>query len=201
MAEAEIFDMKSGKQRIRRYDTLHGTLCNGLTSLPASIGKLQKMTTLNIANSAITALPAEMEQLVSCTDLEIYNCPNMKEFPMSITRMPELVSLNISNNKQWSAEEIRKGLVGFAEGPSKDKIQILYARENSLEELPVEIAVMEKVSLLDLAYNKISKLHPMGKMAVSLGGTHIVIAEEVMVSVIGRYYFAFYAIIAFKAHS
>ena len=163
MSESEIFDMKSGKQRIRRYDTLHGTLCNGLTSLPASIGKLQKMTTLNIANSAITALPDEMEQLVSCTDLEIYNCPNMIEFPMSITRMPELVSLNLSNNKQWSAEEIRKGLIGFAEGPSKEKIQILYARENSLEELPAEMAVMEKVSLLDLAYNKISKLHPMGK--------------------------------------
>ncbi len=163
MSETEIFDMKSGAQRIRRYDTLHGTLCNGLTSLPASIGKLVNLTTLNIANSAITALPDEMEQLVSCTDLEIYNCPNMIEFPMSITRMPELVSLNLSNNKQWSAEEIRKGLIGFAEGPSKEKIQILYARENSLEELPAEMAVMEKVSLLDLAYNKISKLHPMGK--------------------------------------
>lgn len=163
MNEGEIFDLKSGAQRIRRYDTLHGTLCNGLTSLPASIGKLTNLTTFNIANSAITELPEEMEQLTSCTDLEIYNCPNMKRFPMVITRMPELVSLNLSNNKQWSAEEIRKGLIGLAEGPSKEKIQILYARENSLEELPVEIAAMEKVGLLDLAYNKISKLHALGK--------------------------------------
>ncbi len=163
MTEGEIFDLQSGAQRIRRYDTLHGTLCNGLTSLPASIGNLVNLTTFNVANSTIAELPAEMEKLVSCTDLEIYNCPNMKQFPMGITKMPELVSLNLSNNKQWSAEEIYKGLVGLAQGPSKEKIQILYARENSLEELPVEMAVMEKMSLLDVAYNNISKLHAMGK--------------------------------------
>lgn len=170
MSEAEIFDTKSGAQRIHRYDTTHGVLANGLSSLPAEIGKLTKLTTLNIANSAIAELPAEMEQLVSCTDLEIYNCPNMKQFPMSITRMPELVSLNLSNNKQWSAEEIYKGLSALAIdpatgalAPSAQKIQILYARENSLEELPVAMAVMEKMSLLDLAYNNISKLHALGK--------------------------------------
>jgi Leucine-rich repeat (LRR) protein len=77
--------------------------------------------------------------------------------------MPELISVNISNNRQWSAEQIYAGMDALATGASKEKIQILYARQNSLEELPESFRNMTKVSLLDLAYNRISKIHPLGK--------------------------------------
>lgn len=164
MKEHEIFDMKTGKQRdIQLHDTNHGTLCNGLLSLPKEIGNLKKLEYFYIANSEIETIPDELAELSSCTDFEIYNCPKLKNFPMSVCQMPELVSINISNNAQWSAEEIFKGLDGLAKGPSSDNIQILYARQNNLEELPVSFADMGKLGLLDLAYNKISKLHAMGK--------------------------------------
>ena len=162
--EGDIFDLKPGEQRqINLYDTNHGTLNNGLRSLPAEIGRLKKLEIFYVANSEIEALPAEMAELVSCTDLEIYNCPKMTRFPLSIAQMPELVSINISNNAQWSAEEIYAGLDALAKGPSREKIQILYARQNSLEELPASFSQMEKIGLLDLAFNKISKIHPLGK--------------------------------------
>ena len=162
--EGDIFDLKTGEQRqINLYDTNHGTLNNGLRSLPAEIGRLKKLEIFYVANSEIEALPAEMAELVSCTDLEIYNCPKMTRFPLSIAQMPELVSINISNNAQWSAEEIYAGLDALAKGPSREKIQILYARQNSLEELPASFSHMEKIGLLDLAFNKISKIHPLGK--------------------------------------
>lgn len=162
--EGDIFDPKTGEQRqINLYDTNHGTLNNGLRSLPAEIGRLKKLEIFYVANSEIEALPAEMAELVSCTDLEIYNCPKMTRFPLSIAQMPELVSINISNNAQWSAEEIYAGLDALAKGPSREKIQILYARQNSLEELPASFSQMEKIGLLDLAFNKISKIHPLGK--------------------------------------
>ena len=162
--EGDIFDLKTGEQRqINLYDTNHGTLNNGLRSLPAEIGRLKKLEIFYVANSEIEALPAEMAELVSCTDLEIYNCPKMTRFPLSIAQMPELVSINISNNVQWSAEEIYAGLDALAKGPSREKIQILYARQNSLEELPASFSQMEKIGLLDLAFNKISKIHPLGK--------------------------------------
>lgn len=164
MNEGDIFDLKTGEQRqINLYDTNHGTLNNGLRSLPAEIGRLKKLEIFYVANSEIEALPAEMAELVSCTDLEIYNCPKMTRFPLSIAQMPELVSINISNNAQWSAEEIYAGLDALAKGPSCEKIQILYARQNSLEELPASFSQMEKIGLLDLAFNKISKIHPLGK--------------------------------------
>ena len=131
--------------------------------MPAEIGRLKKLEIFYVANSEIEALPAEMADLVSCTDLEIYNCPKMTRFPLSIAQMPEVVSINISNNAQWSAEEIYAGLDALAKGPSREKIQILYARQNSLEELPASFSQMEKIGLLDLAFNKISKIHPLGK--------------------------------------
>ncbi len=161
--ESEIFDMKSGKQfQIRPMDMNHGKLTNGLKSLPKEMGLLTKLEMLYIANGELEGLPEEMGTL-NITDIEIYNCPKMTEFPMALTKMPSLVSLNISNNRQWSAEEIYKGFDGLANGPSKEKIQILYARQNSLEELPESFKNMKKIGLLDLAYNKISKLHPLGK--------------------------------------
>ena len=163
-SEAEIFDMATGKQRnIHLYDTNHGTLCNGLRSLPKEIANLKKLEYLYIANSEIETLPDELAELESCTDVEIYNCPKLKSFPMALCQMPELISLNLSNNAQWSAEEIYKGLDGLAKGPSADKIQILYARQNKLEELPASFANMHKLGLLDLAFNQISKLHPLGR--------------------------------------
>ncbi len=162
-SESEIFDMKSGAQhQIRPMDMNHGKLTNGLKSLPAEIAGLTKLEILYIANGELEDLPEEMASL-AITDLELYNCPKMTKFPMAITKMENLVSLNLSNNRQWSADEVYRGLDGLATGPSKDKIQLLYARQNNLEEMPESFSNMKKLGLLDLAYNNISKLHPLGK--------------------------------------
>lgn len=163
MSESEIFDMKSGVQRIKPMDQHYGTLRNGLKSLPREIGKLKNLQYLYIANSSLESLPEEVAQLTACSDLEIYNCPKLKKFPMAITRMPELVSINISANLQWSAVDIYEGMKALAQGPSREKLQIMYARYNNLPELPAEFANFKKLALLDLGYNKISKLHALGE--------------------------------------
>ncbi len=163
-SEQEIFDMKSGKQRVLRpMDTNHGTICNGLKSLPAEIGLLKNLEYFYVANSELSSLPDEMKNLSSLTDVEIYNCPRMTQFPMVLTQMPELVSLNLSNNAQWSPEEVYKGMNGLANGPAKEKIQILYARQNRLKELPESFKNMKKLGLLDMAFNQIEKVYPLTK--------------------------------------
>lgn len=162
-SEADIIDKATGGQkRINLYDTQYGVIYNGLTSLPEEIGNLKKLETLFIANSTISKLPDAMKELESLTDFELYNCPNMKEFPTVLGELPELVSANISNNRQWSAEEIKHGLAALADGPSREKIQILYMRQNSLEELPDNICNLKKIGLLDLAYNRLrGELRPL----------------------------------------
>ena len=156
LTEKEILDLKTGTQKVRLMDTNHGTICNGLKSLPAEIGNLKNLEYFYIANSEIEALPDTFKELESLTDIEIYNCPKMKYFPMVITELPELISLNISNNKQWESDDFLAGMRALASGPSMEKIQILYARQNSLPVLPREFKNMKKLGLLDLAFNKIA---------------------------------------------
>lgn len=164
MSEREVIDVANGSQlSFRKMDTSHGTICNGLLSIPKEIGNLTKLEYLYIANTTLESLPNEMENLVSLTDFELYNCPNITKFPMVITRMPSLISMNISNNAQWSSEEIYKGLDALANGPSREKVQILYCRQGNLKELPESFKNMKKLGLLDLAFNKIEKVHPLGK--------------------------------------
>ena len=161
--EAEIFDPRTGLQNtLRLYDVVSGKLCNGITALPESIGNLKQLEYLYIANGEIAELPQRIAELESLTDLEIYNCPKMEHFPTQIARMPELVSVNISNNKQWSAAEIEEGLRAIANGASREKIQILYCTDNNLETIPEEINQMTKLGLIDMVNNKISKLYPLG---------------------------------------
>ena len=170
--ESDIIDKKTGKQTIVKYDMNHGVLKNGLTKLPAEIGNLKKLETLNIANSTITELPAEIAQLESLSSLEIYNCPKMTKFPTVIAELPALRSVNISNNKQWSSEEMDKGFTALARGKSRKTIEILYARENNLSKLTKEMfgpgateneGGLEAIGLLDLAFNKISTVEALGK--------------------------------------
>lgn len=170
--ESDIIDRKSGKQTIRKYDMNHGTLVNGLEEIPAEIGNLKKLETFYIANGKVAKLPDEIAGLESLTDLEIYNCPMMVEFPMVIAELPALESVNISNNKQWSSEEMNKGFIALARGKSRKTIEILYARQNNLTKFTKEMfgagateseGGLEKIGLLDLAFNKISEVEAPGK--------------------------------------
>jgi Leucine-rich repeat (LRR) protein len=155
MKEEELIDRATGRARIQPMDMVHGVTTNGLVSLPAEIGNLTKLEQLFIANSEISSLPAEMANLRSCTDLELYNCPKMTEFPMALAQMPELITVNLANNRQWSSDEVLKGLKALATGPSAEKVQLLYLLENNLEIIPKEIKNMKKLGLLDFASNKI----------------------------------------------
>lgn len=160
----EIIDPQTGRQmRFRPFDVVHGKLANGLKSIDPAIGKLEKLERLNIANGELESLPKEVANLKSCTDLEIYNCPKMTRFPVEIAQMPELISVNLSTNKQWSPEEAYKGLEALSTGASKEKIQILYMRDNSLKAVPATISNMKKLGLLDLASNRIELMPPLGK--------------------------------------
>ena len=157
-SEDEIIDRGNGRMKIRPMDMVNGKINNGLKSLPAEIGKLTKLEQLFIANSEIETLPDEMSNLVSCTDVEIYNCPKMTKFPMALAKMPELVTANLANNSQWSAEEVLKGFKALATGPAREKIQILYFNQNNLEVIPAEITNMKKIGMLDFSSNKIAKI-------------------------------------------
>lgn len=164
MSEDQLIEKTTGNTipQIRLMDNVHGVYSNTLRSIDPAIGKLKNLQYLFIANSTIASLPDEFSQLDALTDFEIYNCPQMKEFPMVICDLPELVSVNISNNLQWSPEEILKGIKGLANGPSAGKIQILYMSQNNLEELPEDVRNFKALGLFDAMSNKLRKVNPFG---------------------------------------
>ncbi len=158
--------------RISTKDVSWGDLTNGITGISAAIGYLTELEVLYIANAPITSLPEAddegpgMAGLVSCTDLEIYNCPNLTEYPKVINTLPELIQLNIAMNKQWSADEIYEGVydLAYQEG-IKDggpTVQILYLGYNNMEELPDNMSNMTKLGQLDCIYNSLTYLPALG---------------------------------------
>ena len=153
MTEKEIFDAR-GEMRIKpMQDVLPGVKTNNLKSLPAEIAKLKNLRIFFVANTALTELPAELAQCEEITDLEVYNCPDMKQFPMVISQLPKLTSANLSANPQW--EDVNEGLVALGTNLSAKSLQIIYMNECSLTVLPKEINNMKKLGMLSVSSNKI----------------------------------------------
>ena len=162
--ENEVINMSTG-HAIERKDLTFGKKCNGITGIDDAFGNLTKLELLYIANGDITELPDVFDKLTALTDLEIYNCAEMKEFPKVIAKAPELISMNLSNNAQWSPETLRDGLDALASGASSKKIQLLYCTDCNLEEIPKSFNKMEKLGLLDMVNNKIRRVPPMPNVA------------------------------------
>lgn len=137
---------------------------NAIYSLPASIGKLKKLRSLFIANSPIATLPDEMSGLEGCTDVEIYNCPNMKEIPQALMNMPKLQMLYFVNNNGISSEKLYDGLVKWTKSVSGKTLQGLYFMNNNLKVVP-DLRPMEKLSFFDAQNNQIERFEaPFGKL-------------------------------------
>lgn len=158
------------KSIIQPKDIIHGDLTNGITGISEEIGKLQKLELLYIANSPIAELPQALRNLESCTDLEIYNCPNLKDFPLQLARMKNLTQLNMAMNPQLAAA-FPDGIKALAEGDAGKTLQILYLGYNNIASLPAEVSKMKKLGKIDLIYNKLTALPAFGKDVNLVQGT------------------------------
>lgn len=127
----------------------YGIIMNHITSLPESIGNLTKLEYIYIANSTIEGIPASVSKLENVTDLEIYNCPAMTKFPREIARMKNLISINLGQNYQWDPEDMCQGLTELFDGPSREKIQILYIDHCRLHTFPSNASNLKALGLLE----------------------------------------------------
>ena len=174
-SEADIIDKKTGLMKIRPMDTNAGVIVNGLTKLPESMGKLKNLTKICIANSELAVLPESFKDMTACTDVELYNLPNMVEFPAVLAQMPALIQANLSANPQWGAPctkfqrhdgtngtQSDYGLDCLATGPAKETLQMIYMNDCSLSEVTKNMSNLKSLGLLSLSYNNIDKIYPFG---------------------------------------
>lgn len=158
------------KSIVQPKDIIHGDLTNGIMGIDKAIGNLKKLEVLYIANSPITSLPESLGDLESCTDLEIYNCPNLKAFPLQLARMKNLTQLNMAMNPQLAAA-FPDGIKALAEGDAGKTLQILYLGYNNIASLPAEVSKMKKLGKIDMIYNKLTALPAFGKDVNLVQGT------------------------------
>lgn len=158
------------KSIVQPKDVIHGDMTNGITGISEAIGNLKKLEVLYIANSPITSLPESLGDLESCTDLEIYNCPGLKAFPLQLARMKNLTQLNMAMNPQLAAA-FPEGIRQIADGEAGKSLQILYLGYNNIASLPTEVSKMKKLGKIDLIYNKLTALPAFGKDVNLVQGT------------------------------
>lgn len=159
--------------RIQLKDTQIGHCANKITFVSKAIMRLTNLQQFYMANSPFTAENICMDwedpnseyakqyanenlswkNLKELTDVEIYNCPNMKRLPDFLYELPELQVLNIACNPQIKTLQDDWGRL-IEEG-SGAKLQILYMGFNSLEAFPDNVNKMKDLGYLDCTYNKL----------------------------------------------
>lgn len=134
-----------------------------ITSLPSSIGKLKKLRSLFVANCPIKEFPKEISQLPNCTDVEIYNCPNLTEVPAGLKDMPKLTALFFVNNQGISGDNFYNELKLWNESRVSNTLQVLIGVNNNLPKVP-DLSKMKKLTTLNFQNNQVTEFEaPFGR--------------------------------------
>jgi Leucine-rich repeat (LRR) protein/GTPase SAR1 family protein len=120
----------------------------GLTELPAEIGQLHSLTSLNLENNQIINIPEEIGQLQSLTSLNLSRNQIIK-IPEEIGQLQILTSLDLGNNQIIKIPEEIGQLQGLTS---------LDLRNNQVIKIPDEIGQLQSLNSLSLWNNQVSEI-------------------------------------------
>lgn len=120
-----------------------------ITSLPAELNKCTKLENLYIAYSPITSLPDDLSALTELTDVEIFNCPDLKVCPKGLATLPNLIMLTFGCNYSVPADALYEGIQAMASSPNANRIQGLYFPAQKLERVP-DMSSMTNLAILNI---------------------------------------------------
>ena len=168
--------------RITLKDTQIGQTANNITFVSQAIKRLTKLQQFYIANSPVVAedicqdwedenseyakLYADedlkWENMKELTDVELYNCPQLRRLPDFLFELPEVQLLNLSCNRGIPGDQLTEDWSRLASAEVGKKIQIFYLGYNNLESFPEDGSIrnMKKLGLLDCIHNNIKGTLP-----------------------------------------
>lgn len=129
---------------------------NRITGISPEIGRLTNLQELYIANTLITRLPIELQNLTGLTDLELFNNPFEDVDGEIFKNMTELVAVNFDSFYRMSQPQIQAMLDKMCD--YCPRIQLLYMNRMGLEKLPDHISRLTDLRLLDVNFNKIASV-------------------------------------------
>jgi internalin A len=121
---------------------------NRLTALPESLGKLCKLTTLNVSHHKLTSLPKSLGNLTALATLDLGN-NQLTGLPESLGSLTALTTLDLGGNQ----------LAGLPESlGSLTKLTTLDLARNQLAGLPESLGNLTALTTLNLAGNRLTSL-------------------------------------------
>ncbi|KAH8942600.1 hypothetical protein BDL97_13G001300 [Sphagnum fallax] len=118
--------------------------CGALKELPEDIGKLLKLTELNLACcSSLKALPDSMFHLKELKHLDLSGCVKLEILPMEFGKLQGLVELNLSNCPQLRC--LPDSIVHLSQLKTFRLLNCL-----NLKELPMEFGKLQSLVELEL---------------------------------------------------
>ena len=112
---------------------------NKLTILPKEIENLPELERLYLSDNKLTSLPGEIGKLTKLTSMNLEH-NKLTTLPKEIGKLTKLTFLNLNNNE---LEEIPKEI-----GTLRGLCQLGLNGNEELEDLPLEIAQLERLELL-----------------------------------------------------
>lgn len=118
-----------------------------IVSLPDEINQLKNLEHITIAFSPIKTFPADMSGLAALTDVEIFACTELTEFPKGLATCPKLTSLTYSFNVNTAISSMEEGLSAINNGPASKTIQLLYFPNQRIDNMP-DLSNIPRLSVL-----------------------------------------------------
>lgn len=118
-----------------------------IVSLPDEINQLKNLEHITIAFSPIKTFPADMSGLTALTDVEIFACTELTEFPKGLATCPKLTSLTYSFNVNTAISSMEEGLSAINNGPASKTIQLLYFPNQRIDNMP-DLSNIPRLSVL-----------------------------------------------------
>ena len=132
---------------------------NGLESLPVEIGDLTALTKLNLVGNRLESLPARIGDLTALTWLNLSD-NQLESLPDGIGNLTALTWLGLNNNRLESLPDGIGNLRALTE---------LSLKGNRLKSLPARIGDLTALIWLDLDENQLQSLPPMGSLRALFG--------------------------------
>lgn len=118
-----------------------------IVSLPDEINQLKNLEHITIAFSPIKTFPADMSGLTALTDVEIFACTELTEFPKGLATCPKLTSLTYSFNVNTAVSSMEEGISAINNGPASKTIQLLYFHNQRIDNMP-DLSNIPRLSVL-----------------------------------------------------
>lgn len=118
-----------------------------IVSLPDEINQLKNLEHITIAFSPIKTFPADMSGLTALTDVEIFACTELTEFPKGLATCPKLTSLTYSFNVNTAIPSMEEGISAINSGPAGKTIQLLYFPNQRIDNMP-DLSNIPRLSVL-----------------------------------------------------